>query len=89
MNSFTDVREDRMDTQYRNEEEKMLAGVLYDPAKDGLPGKRTRAHDLCREFNMLSETEEKIVQIIIEEINADLALGKISAIYFTDYLFLE
>lgn len=38
---------------------------------------------------LLSETEEKIVQIIIEEINADLALGKISAIYFTDYLFLE
>ena len=38
---------------------------------------------------LLSETEEKIVQIIIEEINADLALGKISGIYFTDYLFLE
>lgn len=38
---------------------------------------------------LLTETEEKIVQIIIEEINADLALGKISGIYFTDYLFLE
>ena len=66
MNSFTDVREDRMDTQYRNEEEKMLAGVLYDPAKDGLPGKRTRAHDLCREFNMLSETEERRETILRE-----------------------
>ena len=38
---------------------------------------------------LLTETEEKIVQIIMEEINADLALGKISSIYFTDYLFLE
>ena len=38
---------------------------------------------------LLTETEEKIVEIIIEEINSDLALGKISSIYFTDYLFLE
>ena len=38
---------------------------------------------------LLSETEEKIEQIIKEQINADLALGKISDIYFTDYLFLE
>ncbi len=38
---------------------------------------------------LLTETEEKISQIIIEEINADLALGKVSDIYFTDYLFLE
>ena len=38
---------------------------------------------------LLTETEERISQIIIEEINADLALGKISDIYFTDYLFLE
>lgn len=38
---------------------------------------------------LLTETEEKIVEIIIEEINSDLALGKINSIYFTDYLFLE
>ncbi len=38
---------------------------------------------------LLTETEERIVQIIMEEINADMALGKISGIYFTDYLFLE
>ena len=38
---------------------------------------------------LLAETEEKIVDIIMEEINADLALGKITGIYFTDYLFLE
>ena len=38
---------------------------------------------------LLTETEEKIVRVIMDEINADLALGKISGIYFTDYLFLE
>ena len=38
---------------------------------------------------LLSETEEKIVEFLKEEINADMALGKISDIYFTDYLFLE
>ena len=38
---------------------------------------------------LLTETEERIVHIIIEEINSDLALGKVSDIYFTDYLFLE
>ncbi len=38
---------------------------------------------------LLTETEEKIVHVLIEEINADMALGKISDIYFTDYLFLE
>ena len=38
---------------------------------------------------LLTETEEKIVRVILDEINADLVLGKISDIYFTDYIFLE
>lgn len=38
---------------------------------------------------LLTETEERISRTIMEEINADLALGKINSIYFTDYLFLE
>ena len=38
---------------------------------------------------LLTETEERISQTILEEINADLALGKISGIFFTDYLFLD
>ena len=38
---------------------------------------------------LLTETEERISQTILEEINADLALGKVSDIYFTDYLFIE
>ncbi len=38
---------------------------------------------------LLTETEERIEETIRDEINADLVLGKISDIYFTDYLFLE
>ena len=38
---------------------------------------------------LLTETEEHIETVIKDEINAELALGKISDIYFTDYLFLE
>ena len=35
----------------------MLTGALYDPSKDGLPEMRKKAHDLCREYNLLSETD--------------------------------
>lgn len=55
-----------MDKEYRNEEEKMLAGRLYDPAKDGLPEKRARAHDLCREFSGLPEKDENRERILRE-----------------------
>ena len=38
---------------------------------------------------LLSRTEEKIKQDIMEQINEQMSLGKISGIYFTDYIFLE
>lgn len=38
---------------------------------------------------LLKETEEKIEKYLLEEINEQLSLGKISDIYFTDYIFLE
>ena len=38
---------------------------------------------------LLSMPEEKIKEELKELINAQLSLGKISAIYFTDYIFLE
>lgn len=38
---------------------------------------------------ILSETEEKIEIVLKDEINAQLSLGQISDIYFTDYIFLE
>ena len=38
---------------------------------------------------LLSRTEDKIKQDIMEQINEQMSLGKISGIYFTDYIFLE
>ena len=38
---------------------------------------------------LLEETEVKIEEILKEQINSRLSLGKISDIYFTDYIFLE
>ena len=38
---------------------------------------------------LLSTTEEKIKSEIMDQINAQMSLGKISGIYFTDYIFLE
>ena len=38
---------------------------------------------------LLSRTEDKIKQDILEQINEQMSLGKISGIYFTDYIFLE
>ena len=46
------------------EKEKMLAGLLYDPSEDGLPEMRARAHDLCREYNALPETDERRARIL-------------------------
>ena len=38
---------------------------------------------------LLSRTEDKIKQELEDKINEQLSLGKISKIYFTDYIFLE
>ena len=38
---------------------------------------------------LLSRSEEKIKQEIQDKINDQLSLGKISGIYFTDYIYLE
>ena len=38
---------------------------------------------------LLSRTEDKIKQELQDKINEQLSLGKISKIYFTDYIFLE
>lgn len=38
---------------------------------------------------LLSRTEEKIKQDLMEQINEQMSLGKISGIYLTDYIFLE
>ncbi|MBQ2265025.1 MAG: sugar O-acetyltransferase [Oscillospiraceae bacterium] len=47
------------------EQEKMLAGKIYDPSDPVLAAKRTQAHELCRQYNLTSETElQKRAEII-------------------------
>ena len=38
---------------------------------------------------LLKRTEESIKQELLEQINEQLTLGKISAVYFSDYIFLQ
>ena len=39
--------------------------------------------------HLLSITEKKVEQELVELINAQLSLGKVQDLYFTDYIFLE
>lgn len=48
------------------EKEKMLAGKLYDPMVEELVAMKTRAHDLCTEYNSLSEVNPRREEIIKE-----------------------
>ena len=41
------------------------------------------------EKELLSTAEEKIKAELLEQINAQLSLGKINAIYFSDYIYLK
>ena len=48
------------------EQEKMLAGKLYDPSDKVLAALRAKAHELCQAYNHLPETDEKRIEIIKE-----------------------
>lgn len=48
------------------EKEKMLAGKIYDPSDDELVTLRAKAHDICREYNSLSETDAKKEELMQE-----------------------
>lgn len=49
----------------------------------------TNYFNSCTKTQLLSRTEEKIKQELVEQINEQMSLGQISGIYFTDYIFLE
>ena len=49
------------------ETEKMMRGMMYDPFTEEMPDMRKRAHDLCREFNKLSENDPRR-QTILDEL---------------------
>lgn len=52
-----------------SEQEKMLAGKIYDPSDPQLASLRQRAHRLSKEYNDLPETDERREQILSELID--------------------
>ena len=55
----------------------VIAGIIQDYFSD------------YSKLELLTQTEVKIEENLIKEINNHLSLGKIQQIYFTDYMFLE
>ena len=69
-----------------NENEKMLAGKLYDPSCDGLDVKRAKAHALCTEYNATFETETEKRAAILKELLPNAASGcYVQGPIFCDY----
>ena len=68
------------------EQEKMLAGALYDPSDKSLEARRTRAHKLCMEFNQTPEDETERRETLLREIFPDMGEATVMlAPIFADY----
>ena len=50
------------------EREKMFAGYVYDPFTEGMPEQRTRAHQLCCQYNQTTEVDEEKRNEILDEL---------------------
>ena len=66
------------------EKEKMLLGKIYDPAAEDLPSLRENAHDLCKEYNNLKESDPRRNEIIKELFPDSEGLNLTGPIFF-DY----
>ncbi len=67
------------------ENEKMLAGMIYDCSDKDLKAKRAKCHDLCSLFNSLKENDPKRREIIKELLpNADETFDLMAPCHF-DY----
>ncbi len=70
------------------EKEKMIAGQMYDPNCEELMTARTLAHDLCTEYNALSESDAERRQEVLRRLLP--GLGKDSYLqgpFYCDYGF--
>lgn len=50
------------------EREKLLAGKIYDPFCEGMPERRTLAHNLCRQYNDTTESDQALRQEILDQL---------------------
>ena len=57
------------------EQEKMLAGKIYDPSDETLLAIRTKAHKLCQTYNQTADTEEKAREQMLRDLIPDCAKG--------------
>lgn len=57
------------------EQEKMLAGKIYDSSDETLLAIRTKAHKLCQTYNQTADTEEKAREQIMRDLIPDCAKG--------------
>lgn len=70
------------------EKEKMIAGLMYDPNCEELMTARTLAHDLCTEYNALSESDAERRKEVLRRLLP--GLGKDSYLqgpFYCDYGF--
>ena len=69
-----------------SEQEKMLAGKLYDPSDSTLEAKRIRAHKLCQQFNVMPEDAGEVRDALLHEVFPHMGEGTcILAPVFADY----
>ena len=57
------------------EQEKMLAGALYDPSDQELSSLRALAHRLCADYNATYETEEETRRELLDKLVPDHGKG--------------
>lgn len=50
------------------EQEKMFAGYVYDPFTEGMPDQRTKAHQLCSQYNLTTEVDEEKRTAILDKL---------------------
>ena len=68
------------------EKEKMLAGMIYDPSDDELMKIRTAAHELCRKYNLLPESDSEARNAILDKLLPSKGKGAyIQGPVFFDY----
>ena len=53
------------------EQEKMLAGKIYDPSDETLLAIRTKAHKLCQTYNQTADTEEEAREQMMRDLIPD------------------
>lgn len=69
----------------QTEQEKMLAGLPYDPRDPELTAGRLRAHRLCRELNRLDPADTERKAGIIAELTGQPVAVDITPPFFCDY----